>query len=166
MNGSNIHSYDSPRPLVFGRCQAAYSTFLGLVIYKSQENELMAGYFGLYLTYRTQNLQYSEPIIINSQEYAILIKKSDFNELVQKILNFLINHNAFLISPVSYSVKTINPKLSSEFALNDRPNYSQIEETKSEKNHRAKLINVTPKSEMEALENQYQSLLNEIFEPV
>lgn len=162
-NGSKIHSLDSPRPLVFGRCQSAFSTFVGLIVYKKQEEYILSGFFGLYLTYRTQNLQVLEPILVTAQEYSIIISKSSLNQITKSIIQYLSNQNAFVITAKSYAIVTPNPRIPPKFVNNERPAYYKIEETKAEKIHRAASKAIELSDDTTELEAEYGNVMDEIF---
>ena len=163
LNGKTIHNFPSPRPLIFGRIQSAYQTFLGFVLFKSKEIEIASGIYGLYLLYETQNGPIKEQIILTSDELLIIQAKVSKLDFLVPILQHLIHSQAFVFSAASYAVRTPRTEYPQKSVLSDRPQYSHIMETKKEKLIKQKYLLHIEKEDTTADEEQYKALLSEIF---
>lgn len=162
LKGTEIHSLPSPRQLVFGHCQAAFQTFLDFVVSKKSDFEILAGFYGIYLLYRTQNLPEPEKIFITSDEFFKISEKAKKIEKLKPIFVFLVNNEAFCFTGESHIIPTDNTSVPPKQVPVDRPQFSQIMETKKEKHARQNTVASTTPS-YEELEEEYKGLMEEIL---
>ena len=163
LDGTKIHSLPSPRPLVFGRCQAAYQTFLGFILYKKNEIEIISGFYGIYVLYETQNLPIKENILITSDEFLVLSQKIREINVLHPIFKHLVQSKAFVFSAMSYAIPTQFTEYPPEVVPCDRPQYSKIMETKKEKYIKQKFLSEIPPISIEEDEESYKQLMIDIF---
>ena len=164
LNGVRIHSLTSPRNLVFGRCQAAYQTFLGYILYKKNEIEIIAGLYGIYIIYETQNLPIKEGILITSDEYVVISQKIKEIDALHPIYKYLVQSSAFVFSAISYAIPTQFTEYPPQVVSSERPQYTLIMESKKEKYIRKHFINPIKPISTEEDEETYKQLMSDIFE--
>ena len=164
LDGKKIHDYPSPRSLIFGRIQAAYQTFLGFIVYKSKDLEIISGIYGLYILYQTQNNPLKEQILVTSDELLIIQEKISKFDFLLIIFKYLIQSQAFIFSAVSYIIRTPKTEYPQRTVLSERPQFSQIMETKKEKFIRQKYLSQSEIMENKDEQEEYHTLLSEIFQ--
>ena len=164
LNANQIHSLPSPRPLLFGRCQTAYQTFLGFILSKKNELDIIAGLYGIYFLFETQNLPIKEPILITPDQLIVISNKIQKIKCLHAIFKFLLQSKAFLFSGISYEITTQFTEFPPQTVPIERPPFTKIMETKKEK-YIKKNLQKEVKQLPEIEENQsYHSLLSEIFQ--
>lgn len=103
--GSMIHSKFLHRGNIFGKCQAAYQSFLGYSDVNLSEYDRKSCIYGLYLTYYTQCTSKPDPILITVDEMENLLTVSKITIETENILRHLVKNECFCFSVLSYRIK-------------------------------------------------------------
>jgi len=133
LNGKTVSEKASYRNQLFGRCQGAFSTFIGLLYPEKRFMERLAGVFGLYLLFETQYQQFIQPIMLTVREFSYLREICDEKLETKGILRYLLKKSAFAFSASSIAVFSPYPEAPPINVPNDKPFHSFYEDSKVEK---------------------------------
>ncbi|OHT10102.1 hypothetical protein TRFO_20736 [Tritrichomonas foetus] len=164
---TKIHKYVSPRPLLFGYYQAAYSTFLGYCSPEKTNIEKKGGLFGLYLTYSTQSAAEPSPILLSPAEFSWLKDIArEFKDCLS-IFSYLIRNNGFVFVPHQTAIFTkiaTNPPsfmIDEQVLLDDA--FKRLMKIYNEKNNDDNDINEEEEEEnFKEIQKRYADLIEEI----
>ena len=163
-NSSNLHNFSSPRSLLFGPCQTAYSTFIGFCHPSKDEVEREGGVFGLFLTYSTQPHSPPFPIFISTKEFNWIKDISKISNESLSIFHTFLRKKSFCFIPIETSIFTPFINTPSPVVIDTKLFSNHVFQTTREITEKKRFVSKDFTEQIDEIENFYQNVMNEIKE--